>query len=121
MAKPTVRISQQQPTDLVMLSFGWYGKYVMPVGAASQIVTLLMQSGAVKVESANVEGISWSFLHPVKMDFDLQPLSEPFMSDVPIDAEKRKGYLDYLKTKAALVGSGYCLESYAAYLEAKEE
>jgi hypothetical protein len=102
-----------------MLSVGWYGKYVLPVDAASQIITLLVKSGATKVDTENVTGIPYGILMPKKMDFNMQPLEGPFIADCPTDEGKRKGYLDYLKTKAAVV-EGYEPETYTQYLKAKD-
>jgi hypothetical protein len=117
MAKPnnTGRISQPQPTDLVVLSMGYWGKYVLPVDAATQIMSLMIKSGAVKVEE------ELGVFIPVKMDVQVETLDKRFIDDVPVDGAGRKGYKDWIKTKRGIVGDDYVPESYATYLEAKED
>jgi hypothetical protein len=129
MAKPnnTVRISQAaeqlrtryesqpQQTDLVLLGMGYWGKYVIPVDAATQIMALMIKSGAAKVEEE--QGV----FMPVQMDVQVSPLDKRFIDDVPVDGAGRKGYKDWIKTKRGIVGDDYVPESYATYLEAKED
>jgi hypothetical protein len=117
MAKPnnTVRISQPQPTDLVVLGMGYWGKYVLPVDAATQIMSLMVKSGAVKVDEE--QGV---FI-PTTMDVQVGVLDKRFIDDVPVDGAGRTGYKAWIKTKRGIVGDGYVPESYAAFLEAKED
>lgn len=129
MAKPNnaVRISQAAeqprtryesrtaPDDLVVLCMGYWGKYVLPVDAATQVMSLMVKSGAVKVEEEQGVYI------PVNMDVQVGVLDKTFHHDVPVDGEGRKGYKAWIKTKRGIVGDDYIPESYASYLDAKEE
>lgn len=104
--------------DLVMLSMGWYGKFAMPVDAATNIIALLVKSGAVKVEGDNIA--SRSILRPVPSEWGISPIKEPYLSDCPEDSDLRKEYFAWLQTKADLLGTAYVFESYADYLKARE-
>jgi hypothetical protein len=110
MAKP-VRISQ----NLVLLHLGYWGKYVLPVRTATEIMALMIESGAVKVEEDQGAYI------PTRMDAQVSPLDKPFIDDVPTDGKGRDEYKAWVKTKRGIIGDGYCPETYAAFLEAKED
>ena len=103
-----------------MLSLGWYGKFALPVDAATSIIATIVKSGAVKVESAHIDGLSSSFLVPTKMEYDLQPLDAKFLSDCPMDKPKKDEYFAWLKTKANVI-EGYEPESYATFLKVKDQ
>jgi hypothetical protein len=117
MAKPNnaVRLSQPQPTDLVVLCMGYWGKYVLPVDAATQVMALMIKSGATKVEE------ELGVFIPVKLDLQVETLDKRFIPDVPVDGAGRTGYKAWIKTKRGIVGDDYIPESYASYLDAKEE
>lgn len=115
MAKPNVRFSQPQPTDLVVLNMGYWGKYVLPVRTATEIMALMIESGATKVEEDQ------SVYMPVKMDVTVSPLDHLFMSDVPTEGTGRTEYKAWLKTKKGIVGDSYVPEPYAVFLEVKED
>lgn len=112
-------MTKEIKNNLVMLNLGWYGKYALPVEAAANIITVLVKSGAIKVESDNVAGRS--FFRPVPSEWGVDPIREPFLSDCPENDEPRKEYFAWLQTKADLLGKAYVLESYAEYLKAKGE
>lgn len=113
----TVRTSQ--PKNLVMLNMGWYGKFVLPVDAAASIVSLLVNSGATKVETEHID--NRQVLRPVSPEWGIDPIKEPYLSDCPEQEDLRKDYFAWLKTKIDLVGKSYVFESYAEYLKAKED
>jgi len=101
-------------SDLVMLSVGYYVKYVMPVAAATEIMKLMVQTGAAKVEAD--ERVYYS----IPLDLKLEALDYPFMGDVPVNPDKRQKYIGWLKTKRSIVGDDYEPEPYSVYLASKE-
>lgn len=105
--------------SLVCLSLGYWGKYILPVDAATQILAMLVKSRAVKVDTSNLCG--FTVYHPTKNDVSVTSMEYPFLADCPIDDNVRKEYFNWLKLKRELVGEGYVIESYAAYLDTKEE
>ena len=113
MAKPNNTAVRN--SHLVILSMGYWGKYVLPVRPATEVMALLIEAGAVKVEEEQ------SVYLPVMTDVTVSPLDKPFIDDVPVDGEGRKGYKEWIKTKRGIIGDGYCPEPYAAFLEAKED
>ncbi len=108
-----VRISQ--PADLVVVQMGYWGKYVMPVDAATQIMSLMVKSGAAKVEEEQGAYI------PTRMDVTLTPLDKPFIDDVPVEGPDRNAYKAWIKTKRGIIGDGYVPEPFSVFLKAKEE
>ena len=111
-------MAKETKNDLVMLSLGWYAKFVLPVDAATQIVSTLVKSGAVRVEHDHMD--NRSIHRPTNPDFGVESLKDVFLADCPVDDERRKEYLAWLKTKIDIIGKGYQLESYAEYLKAQE-
>jgi hypothetical protein len=104
---------------LVLLSLGYWAKYAMPVDAATQVMSLMVKSGAVRAESESIAGEQR--YRPQKPDMSVSVLDYQFLADCPMDDVPRKEYLAWIKTKYELIGNGYAVESYAAYLAAKEE
>lgn len=105
----------QATPHLVVLNMGYWGKYVLPVRTATEIMALMIESGATKIEEEQ------NVYMPVKMDVTVSPLENLFFPDVPVDGPGRTEYKAWLKTKKGIVGSDYVPEPYSVFLEAKEE
>lgn len=117
MAKPNCE-NLTNTKSWVVMNFGWYGKYFMPVAAAAETMRIIVESGAVLID---LQCVGKSFYVPKKLDIKIECLDNPFFGDVPIESAPRDEYLKWLKMKSELVGKGYEPEPYAAYLAAKEE
>jgi len=105
--------------NLVMLQLGYYGRFVLPVDAATEIMRLLIQSHAAAVDTHHPGNGVAAFYHPKKPELSLSALDHDFMSDCPVDSKPQEDYFSWLKTKAELLGLEYTPEPYAVYLAAK--
>lgn len=110
---------KNEKNDLVLLDIGYYGKYILPVKAASSVLAMLVEAGAAKVESEYVQG-GGKLYYQTANDIGVKTLDGMYDPTIPMASELRQPYLDWLKTKAELHGPGYVLDTYAAYLAAKE-
>lgn len=103
-------------TDLVVLQFSYWARFVAPADVAAQLMVLMSKL-------TNVEESDGMYL-PSTPDWQASPLTRPFIADLPCmegsDAERR-AYLAYVKSKRELIGDGYVPESYGEYLNAKED
>lgn len=106
-------MAKNNAADLVLLSMGYWCKYVVPVDAATQIMALMIKSGGVKVEE------EYGAFIPTNMDIVLTILDKPFIPDVPAVGKGRDEYKAWVKTKRSIVGDDYVPEAYAVFLEAK--
>ena len=106
--------------NLVMLQLGYYGRFVLPVDAATEIMRLLIQSHAAAVDTHHPGNGVEAFYYPKKPELSLSALDHDFMSDCPVDSKLQEGYFSWLKTKAEIIGKGYVPETYSVYLTSKE-
>lgn len=115
-------MAKLKPDDhLVLLSIGYWANFILPVDAATQIMALMVKSGATAVESTHVAGTM--LYHPRTGECEVKSFAVPFFPDIPVDDEdgQRPAYFSWLKTKYELVGKGYKVESFTDYLKAKGE
>ena len=105
-----------QPTDLVMMNLGYWGKFVMPVEAAANIMTTLIKSGAQRIDSTHIGDLGTMYFQ-VKNDVSIGQLDGHYDPDIPSDSDLREPYVAWLKAKASLVGKGYKPEPYQTYLD----
>lgn len=113
--KPKTKLSETD--NLVMMSFGYYGRYILPVAVATECMKLLIEGGAVAVEGTSDAGKT--VYAPIYNNIRLEGVDHTYLSDCPMDTDRRREYLDWLNTKSTLVGKGYALESYTDYLNQK--
>lgn len=108
-----------KPKDLVRLEFGWYGKFLVPVDAATAMVALLVKSGAVAVDEETINQVTCYL--PKQSEFSMTPMKGIFLHDAPHNDAAKKEYKAWLVTKAELVGREYVPELYEVYLQARGE
>ena len=111
--------AQDKSNELVELNLGWSSRYVMPVDAATQIMALLVKAGAVRIDSEYVEGTQIYFR--AKSDCHVKLLMDNYDPDIPVDGDERENYFAWIKTKKALIGDNYRVQSYSQYLAEKED
>ena len=115
MAKPAKQLSDSD--NLVLLQLTYWGKFVVPVDVAMQVMTILIKCGAMSVENGTTG--KTNYYYPKKTDLSVHTLDQLYLSDCPLDGTAQKGYFDWLKTKSELCGKDYELETYAEYLKQK--
>jgi hypothetical protein len=117
MAKPECK-NLTARTDLALLSIGYWGKHIMPVAAAAEAMRIMIESGAVAMETHSANK---TFYYPKKLEVKIETVNEIFIADVPLkNTEAKDAYFAWLKTKAELVGKNYTPEPYSEYLKTKE-
>ena len=105
--------SKQQ--SLVVLGIGWSRLFVLPVQDATVIVTALVNSGAVRVDTRALAGTT-CFIAQDKLDVSIQDVQHQFIADWPVDdIHAQSRYEAYLKLKRELLGDSYQIETYTQY------
>ena len=96
MAKQQAASTQEQ----VILQFGYWAKFILPVDTATTIYSMLVKAGAKPVDTTNLGGKQ--YYHPKSPDFTISMVEYPYLADCPTTDKERTEYFDYLKTKAAV-------------------
>lgn len=105
--------------QLVELNIGWNARYLMPVEAATQIMSILVKSGAIKLDYDYKAGKS--VYYGTTPEASVQVFKEYYDPDIPADEKLRRPYFDWLKTKHDLIGDSYEVQTYKQYLAEKEQ
>lgn len=100
---------------LVLVQFSYWAKFVVPASVASDIIRHLSDPRVVRVEEYD------SMWLPVKSDWIIKAVDEPFIADLPTDNEEmRKAYLAWVKTKREL-GDKATPQPYSVFKQLHDE